>query len=229
MWLRAFYAMAVGCTCTLIVVRQRTLARESHIMDMLAATTAILDARGIVYIADSGTLLGAVRDGRAIPGDSDGDLIIIGNKTVFARAAAVLARDLPQFHLQLEVWDKDTGAVDSTYTLPLAPRAAWNNNLEVCARGTSVIPPECHNPDIDIYPATIENGWFRRVDCGKVCPPCCAVPAAAIWPIEHTIMSAHGRIFEIAIPADPLALLNQYYDTLTLDRIAIARGLYIDI
>lgn len=114
------------------------LCCASHLVELLFTTVELLDAAGIEYFINWGTLLGAVRHGGMIPWDQDADLGVplAYRERVHALAPALRARG-HHLHLRLGGRDRNVGIyysptnllhVDIDFWVPEAGGEVWRDN-----------------------------------------------------------------------------------------------------
>lgn len=78
-------------------VCQRNAQYKEQRLDLFRAVKKVLDARGICYWIDGGTLLGSFRNGTMIPHDDDTDFGVMEQEQ-FDRMVEVLRADLPDIY-----------------------------------------------------------------------------------------------------------------------------------
>lgn len=85
-----------------IAYRANTKVSSEILETYVLETATIFDRHNITYWIDYSTLLGALRDGGPMPGDYDGDMMLLGDEREMKRAFFGLKDELPT-HLRVEV------------------------------------------------------------------------------------------------------------------------------
>ena len=85
-----------------IAYRANTKVSPRILETYVLETAVVFDKHNITYWVDYSTLLGALRDGGPMPGDYDGDMMLLGDEREMKRAFLALKAELPT-QLRVEV------------------------------------------------------------------------------------------------------------------------------
>ena len=231
-------------TCgTLNYIRIKTITRHRILEELLFDTIKIFKHYNVTYWIDSGTALGAYRDGGVIPHDCDVDLMVLGD---FERAYNLLRMHLSVRH-RAELFHIHTGSYTKWPSVPVQNKlmpSILPINIEVCEASD-----ECANPEIDIYPMIIGGKYVWRQDCVELqtvelnkhsrkiynnfnmAYSSCATPLITnhIFPLTPITFGNSGiGQKQVNAPKKLQKYLNHIYgDNLDTDHFKIVDGLYV--